>query len=213
MRIRVLRIIDRLNVGGPALQATVLTRGLDPDRFEHRLLAGSVGPDEGDYLALRAPDHPGRADPRAGPGAPRLARRRRAGPDRACDPALPTAHRAHAQGEGRGARAPPRVRASRARHRPHLPRPPAPRLLLPARDRRGHASGTGVGQGHDSVGRRGCAGPRGAPRGRRRQARAVLRRAAGSRSPPSSRSATRPRAARSSDRRAGRSGSPAGSPA
>ena len=57
-RIRVLRIIDRLNVGGPALQATVLTRGLDPDRFEHRLVAGSVGPDEGDYMTLRAPDVP-----------------------------------------------------------------------------------------------------------------------------------------------------------
>jgi glycosyltransferase involved in cell wall biosynthesis len=54
--IRVLRVIDRLNVGGPALQATVLSRGLDPARFEQRLLVGSVGPEEGDYAALRAPD-------------------------------------------------------------------------------------------------------------------------------------------------------------
>jgi glycosyltransferase involved in cell wall biosynthesis len=52
----VLRIIDRLNVGGPALQATVLSRGLDPARFDQRLLVGAVGPDEGDYAALRAPD-------------------------------------------------------------------------------------------------------------------------------------------------------------
>jgi glycosyltransferase involved in cell wall biosynthesis len=54
--IRVLRVIDRLNVGGPALQATVLSRGLDPARFDQRLLVGAVGPDEGDYAALRAPD-------------------------------------------------------------------------------------------------------------------------------------------------------------
>jgi glycosyltransferase involved in cell wall biosynthesis len=54
--IRVLRVIDRLNVGGPALQATVLSRGLDPARFDQRLIVGAVGPEEGDYAALRAPD-------------------------------------------------------------------------------------------------------------------------------------------------------------
>ena len=55
--VRVLQVIDRLNVGGPALQlATVLSRGLDPARFEQRLLVGAVGPEEGDYAALRAPD-------------------------------------------------------------------------------------------------------------------------------------------------------------
>ena len=53
-----LRIIDRLNVGGPALQSTVLSEGLDPDRFEHRILAGAIEPGEGDYVALRAPDLP-----------------------------------------------------------------------------------------------------------------------------------------------------------
>ena len=57
-RLRVLRIIDRLNVGGPALQATVLSEGLDPARFDHRLLAGEISPDEGDYVTLRAPDLP-----------------------------------------------------------------------------------------------------------------------------------------------------------
>jgi glycosyltransferase involved in cell wall biosynthesis len=55
-RIRVLRIIARMNVGGPALQVSALARHLDPDRFEHRLLVGSVGPGEADYLDLRAPD-------------------------------------------------------------------------------------------------------------------------------------------------------------
>jgi glycosyltransferase involved in cell wall biosynthesis len=54
-RIRVLRVIARMNVGGPALQVTGLAEGLDPGRFEHRVLTGSVGPDEADYLALRAP--------------------------------------------------------------------------------------------------------------------------------------------------------------
>lgn len=54
--IRVLRIIARMNVGGPALQVSALARHLDPARFDHRLLVGSVGPDEADYLDLRAPD-------------------------------------------------------------------------------------------------------------------------------------------------------------
>ena len=35
-RIRVVRIIDRLNVGGPAKHGTWLTAGLDPERFETR---------------------------------------------------------------------------------------------------------------------------------------------------------------------------------
>ncbi len=54
--IRVLQVIDRLNVGGPALLVTEVSRGLDPARFDQRLLVGAVGPEEGDYAALRAPD-------------------------------------------------------------------------------------------------------------------------------------------------------------
>ena len=54
-RIRVLRLIARLNVGGPALQAKVLSEGLDPARFEQRLVAGAVGADEGDFVSMRAP--------------------------------------------------------------------------------------------------------------------------------------------------------------
>lgn len=49
-----LRVIARMNVGGPALQVVGLTKGLDPARFEQRLLVGEVGPDEADYLELRA---------------------------------------------------------------------------------------------------------------------------------------------------------------
>src|SRR3954469_16763419 len=47
-----------MNVGGPALQVTGLVRGLDPARFDHRVLAGRVGPDEADYVTLRAPGLP-----------------------------------------------------------------------------------------------------------------------------------------------------------
>jgi glycosyltransferase involved in cell wall biosynthesis len=53
--VRVLRVIARLNVGGPALQATVLSDGLDPVQFEQRIVAGVVGPEEADHVALRAP--------------------------------------------------------------------------------------------------------------------------------------------------------------
>lgn len=52
--IRVLRVIARMNVGGPALQVAALSDSLPRPRFEQRLLMGDVGPDEGDYLELRA---------------------------------------------------------------------------------------------------------------------------------------------------------------
>jgi len=54
-RIRVLRLIDRLNVGGPALQVSVLAEQLDPDRFEQVVLAGEIDAHEGDYVSMRAP--------------------------------------------------------------------------------------------------------------------------------------------------------------
>lgn len=57
-RLRVLRVIARMNVGGPALQVTALVEGLPQDRFDHRLLAGSVGPGEESYVSLRAPGLP-----------------------------------------------------------------------------------------------------------------------------------------------------------
>ena len=46
-RIRVLRIIARLNVGGPALHVSLLTSMLDRSRFESRLVSGSENPGEG----------------------------------------------------------------------------------------------------------------------------------------------------------------------
>ena len=52
-RIRVARIITRLNVGGPAIQAMLLTGRLGPERFETLLICGRVGAAEGDMLELR----------------------------------------------------------------------------------------------------------------------------------------------------------------
>lgn len=47
MRVRVLRVIARLNLGGPAYQAGLLSgRRLDPDRFETLLVHGKVAPGE-----------------------------------------------------------------------------------------------------------------------------------------------------------------------
>ncbi|MEJ7583480.1 MAG: glycosyltransferase, partial [Acidimicrobiales bacterium] len=59
-RLRVLRVIARMNVGGPARQVAVLSRHLDPTRFEQRLLVGSVGAGEADDLQLRDVDLPHR---------------------------------------------------------------------------------------------------------------------------------------------------------
>lgn len=55
-RIRVVRIIDRLNVGGPAKHVTWLTAGLDPERFETTLVTGAVPEGEVDmgYFARAA---------------------------------------------------------------------------------------------------------------------------------------------------------------
>ena len=55
-RIRVMRVIARMNVGGPALQVSTLMRGLDTELFDHRLYTGFVGPDEADYVHQRARD-------------------------------------------------------------------------------------------------------------------------------------------------------------
>lgn len=49
---RILRVITRLNVGGPARHVIALTTGLDPTRFESRLITGVAGPQEGDMLEL-----------------------------------------------------------------------------------------------------------------------------------------------------------------
>ncbi len=47
-----MRIIARLNIGGPALHATLLTEALDPARYECLLVSGDVEASEGSYLQL-----------------------------------------------------------------------------------------------------------------------------------------------------------------
>lgn len=51
-RIRVVHVIARLNVGGPAVQVAELADGLDTDRYETLVLSGSVEAGEADYLKL-----------------------------------------------------------------------------------------------------------------------------------------------------------------
>src|SRR5438876_3186056 len=52
--IRVMRIITRLNVGGPSYQAIYLTQRLRDPEYASRLLAGTVGTREGTLESLAA---------------------------------------------------------------------------------------------------------------------------------------------------------------
>ena len=54
--IKVLRIIARMNVGGPAVQVSGLMRGFDTQAFEQELLTGFCAADEADYLVKVAVD-------------------------------------------------------------------------------------------------------------------------------------------------------------
>jgi len=56
--VRVLRVIARMNVGGPAWQVSVLTRGLTEPEFYTQLVCGTVEPGEADFLELRDPSLP-----------------------------------------------------------------------------------------------------------------------------------------------------------
>jgi glycosyltransferase involved in cell wall biosynthesis len=57
-RLRVMRIIARMNVGGPAVQVLGLLRGLDPDRYDQRLYTGQVEDHEADHHQRCAPGLP-----------------------------------------------------------------------------------------------------------------------------------------------------------
>jgi glycosyltransferase involved in cell wall biosynthesis len=54
--IRIMRIIARMNVGGPAVQVSALMRGFDGSEFDHRLFTGFCASDEADYLDSVATD-------------------------------------------------------------------------------------------------------------------------------------------------------------
>ena len=51
-----MRVIARMNVGGPAVQVSGLMRHLPSDRFDQRLITGWCADDEADYLLTQAPD-------------------------------------------------------------------------------------------------------------------------------------------------------------
>lgn len=52
-KIRILRIIARMNIGGPAIQVTNLMLSLPDSRFEQLLVSGSCGSNEKDYLETK----------------------------------------------------------------------------------------------------------------------------------------------------------------
>ncbi|MBN1275903.1 MAG: glycosyltransferase, partial [Deltaproteobacteria bacterium] len=51
-RINVLRMIARLNIGGPSIHVNLLTKGLDASRFHSILVTGNISPQEGDMSYL-----------------------------------------------------------------------------------------------------------------------------------------------------------------
>ena len=51
-KIKVLRIIGRLNIGGPAIHTILLTDGINKNRFETVLVSGVASEHEGDMLYL-----------------------------------------------------------------------------------------------------------------------------------------------------------------
>jgi glycosyltransferase involved in cell wall biosynthesis len=55
-RIKVMQIIARMNVGGPAVLVADLIRNLDPSKFETRLVTGFCDENESDYLDEVATD-------------------------------------------------------------------------------------------------------------------------------------------------------------
>lgn len=58
--IKILRLIARLNVGGPAIHVSLLTQKLRPPAYESTLVCGTIDPDEGDmqYYAEERGVHP-----------------------------------------------------------------------------------------------------------------------------------------------------------
>ena len=55
---RIMQVIARMNVGGPAVIVAELMRGLDPASFEVILITGYCADDEADYLGEVAQDIP-----------------------------------------------------------------------------------------------------------------------------------------------------------
>lgn len=51
-RRKVLRILSRMNIGGPSIHVSLLTRRLNPKRFESKLVTGTISAGEGDMSYL-----------------------------------------------------------------------------------------------------------------------------------------------------------------
>jgi len=51
-KIKILRIIARLNIGGPAVHAILLTKWLNNDKFDSLLVTGVIGQNEGNMMYL-----------------------------------------------------------------------------------------------------------------------------------------------------------------
>jgi len=51
-KIKIFRLIARLNIGGPAIHVNLLTKGLDSKKFKPILIAGKISPKEGDMSYL-----------------------------------------------------------------------------------------------------------------------------------------------------------------
>ncbi|OGP62374.1 MAG: hypothetical protein A2V65_01825 [Deltaproteobacteria bacterium RBG_13_49_15] len=51
-RVKILRMIARLNIGGPAIHVFLLTKGLNPEKFDSTLVTGIISPQEGDMSYL-----------------------------------------------------------------------------------------------------------------------------------------------------------------
>ena len=49
-KLKILRVISRLNIGGPAVHTILLTEGLDREKFETLLVCGYPDINEGDML-------------------------------------------------------------------------------------------------------------------------------------------------------------------
>ena len=49
-KIKVVRVIARLNIGGPAIHTILLTEGLNKEKFDSLLICGTIAQDEGDML-------------------------------------------------------------------------------------------------------------------------------------------------------------------
>lgn len=51
-KIKILRIVSRLNIGGPSIHCSILFKGLNSKRFISKLVSGKISPHEGDMSYL-----------------------------------------------------------------------------------------------------------------------------------------------------------------